>query len=154
MNPFLSYGSSGSSDITVNSIRPNIRDNIVVPLSSLPDTFISNVSNHNMLLFSTDDTDSNSNKWKNYSVTGATINDVDKTITLSGGTLDDMSDCTITNAVDNDVLTFSNTKWINSKNLNLSGYIKSNTNILSQDFSHYISQSVYWRRYFIKSFIL
>ena len=129
MNPFLSYGSSGSSDITVNSIRPNIRDNIDVPLSSLPDTFISNVSNHNMLLFSTDDTDSNSNKWKNYSVTGATVNDVDKTITLSGGTLNDLSDCTITNATDYDILMYKDTEWINTKDIYVDS-ILSKKNIL------------------------
>ena len=35
MNPFMQYASGGSSSVTVNSIKPNARSNITVPLSSL-----------------------------------------------------------------------------------------------------------------------
>ena len=39
-NPFMQYASGGSSSVTVNSIKPNARSNIVVPLSSLSDVNI------------------------------------------------------------------------------------------------------------------
>ena len=40
MNPFMQYASGGSSSVTVNSIKPNARSNIIVPLSSLSDVNI------------------------------------------------------------------------------------------------------------------
>ena len=40
MNPFMQYASGGSSSVTVNSIKPNARSNITVPLSSLSDVNI------------------------------------------------------------------------------------------------------------------
>ena len=40
MNPFMQYASGGSSSVTVNSIKPNARSNIAVPLSSLSDVYI------------------------------------------------------------------------------------------------------------------
>ena len=40
MNPFMQYASGGSSSVTVNSIKPNARSNIPVPLSSLSDVNI------------------------------------------------------------------------------------------------------------------
>ena len=39
-NPFMQYASGGSSSVTVNSIKPNARSNIIVPLSSLSDVNI------------------------------------------------------------------------------------------------------------------
>ena len=39
-NPFIQYASGGSSSVTVNSVKPNARSNITVPLSSLSDVNI------------------------------------------------------------------------------------------------------------------
>ena len=39
-NPFMQYASGGNSKVTVNSIKPNARSNIIVPLSSLSDVNI------------------------------------------------------------------------------------------------------------------
>ena len=39
-NPFMQYASCGASSVTVNSIKPNARSNITVPLSSLSDVNI------------------------------------------------------------------------------------------------------------------
>ena len=39
-NPFMQYATGGSSSVTVNSIKPNARSNITVPVSSLSDVNI------------------------------------------------------------------------------------------------------------------
>ena len=41
MNPYLTnYSSSGTTNVKVNNIKPNVLGNVVVPLSSLPDVDI------------------------------------------------------------------------------------------------------------------
>ena len=44
MNPYLTNSSSGTSNVKVNNIKPNVLGNVVVPLSSLPDVDIIDVS--------------------------------------------------------------------------------------------------------------
>ena len=83
-------------------------------LSSLSDCSISSPSNDQVLIFTTH---SSLNKWTPYTISGATFDDANKTITVTAGSsaLSSLTDVTITNVGDGNLLMYSSTasKWIN-----------------------------------------
>ena len=48
-SPFLNYSSGGTSNMTVNSIKPNPKGNILIPLSSLSDVPIASPTSAHVL---------------------------------------------------------------------------------------------------------
>ena len=90
-NPFLkSYNSSGSSNISVNSIKPNTLGNIKVPLSSLSDVVLTSISDGQVIKY-----DSSTQKFINGSG--------------GGGSLSTLTDCTIATPLNNQVLQYNST---------------------------------------------
>ena len=86
-------------------------------LSNLTDVSVSSPSNDQILVFTTD---SSLNKWTPYSISGATFNDTNKTITISASSsLSTLTDCTFSSLVDGNLLIYSSSasKWINSNTL-------------------------------------
>ena len=85
------------------------------------DTFINNFSissplNDQVLIFSTYNS---LNKWTPYTIIGATFNDTNKTITISGGSGSSAlsgltTDVTISTPTSNQLLQYNGTKWVNS----------------------------------------
>ena len=96
--------------------------NTLVPINNIPsigvskisDFSISNPSNDQILVYTTA---SSLNKWTPYTITGATFNDTDKAITISAGSsaLSSLTDVTITNVGDGNLLMYStgSAKWLN-----------------------------------------
>ena len=82
-------------------------------LATLTDCSITIPSNDQILVFTTT---SSLNKWTPYPLSGATINDTTKTITVSGTTaLSGLTtDVTISSPANNQVLQYNGSNWINT----------------------------------------
>ena len=99
-SPFINYASGGSSGgvNTVNNIKPNLKGNVVLPLSKLSDCSINTPSSSQVLFY-------NGSNWINESVSGF----------VPVPNLFSDHDVNLTSTQDKDILSFdySSQKWIN-----------------------------------------
>ena len=83
----------------------------------MSDVSLSSIANDNILVYTTN---SGLNKWTNYTISGATFNDTNKTITISSsGALSGLSDCVLTSIVNGNLLVYNSaiSKWINTDSI-------------------------------------
>ena len=103
-------------------------------LSTLTDCSVSGVTNDQVLVYTTALA---LNKWVPYTLTGATFNDTDKTITISAGgsSLSNLTDCILSNLYNGDVLCYnsSNSKWYNNHYINYSFSVNKNQLSVAQN---------------------
>ena len=112
MLSYVYYGlGSNGRWIKLNAVTANGSSS----LQDLSDVSVSNPSNDQVLIYTTA---SSLNKWTPYTISGATFNDTNKTITISAGSsaLSGLSDCTITTPANGNLLIYNSTssKWINT----------------------------------------